>query len=221
MQSLPVVFAVDRAGNVGSDGETHHGIYDLSYLSHMPNLTVIAPRDEAELEKMLGYAHSLGAPCVIRYTKGRAGGASGHNQDIVIETSKSELISSGEDVEIWALGNMVDIAEKAAEIIRERGLAAGVINARFVKPLDEAGLIESMRRTKAIVTLEDNIITGGFGSCVSDFIKASGGDNVRLLKLGWPQKFLEHGSVDELLCKYKLDAASVAERICEFIEGKA
>ena len=218
MQNLPVVFVVDRAGNVGSDGETHHGIYDLSYLSHMPNLTIMAPKDEAELESMLDYAHSLDAPCVIRYPKGREGDATEHGQEIVIETAKSERISSGDDVEIWALGNMAEIAEKALDVLREKGLSAGLVNARFVKPLDEAGLTESIRRTKVLVTLEDNIITGGFGSCVSDFIKASGERDVRMLKLGWPQQFLEHGSIDELFRKYRLDAESVAERIYEFLE---
>jgi len=221
MHGLPVVFAVDRAGNVGSDGETHHGIYDLSYLSHMPNLTILAPKDGAELEKMLAYAHAQGSPCVIRYPRGKATNAATEeqNQDIAIETSKSECISTGEDVEIWAVGMMVSVAKQALEIIRARGYSAGLINARFVKPLDEAGLTESIKRTKTIVTLEDNIITGGFGSCVADFIKTSGENDIKLLKLGWPQQFLEHGSVDELFRKYKLDAASVAERICEFISS--
>jgi len=245
LTNLPVVFAVDRAGNVGRDGETHHGIYDFSYLAHVPNLTVMAPKDDVELENMLIHAYSLNSPCVVRYPKGRvldvsqSGLAVGDVTETVytegdnfkIETGKSELISTGTDVEIWAIGNMVDTAKKAAEIIRQKGYDVGVINARFLKPLDASALLDSVKRTKAIVTLEDNVITGGFGSCVADFIKSNHDNatnkidgsesNVNVLKLGWPEKFIEHGSTRELFHKYGLDAESVAERICEFIERKA
>ena len=246
LTNLPVVFAVDRAGNVGRDGETHHGIYDFSYLAHVPNLTVVAPKDEVELEKMLEYAYSLSSPCVVRYPKGRVG-ISGSDlafgdvtetvytegDNLKVETGKSELISTGTDVEIWAIGNMVSIGSQAAEIIRQKGYSVGVTNARFLKPLDESALLDSINRTKVIVTLEDNVITGGFGSCVTDFIQSTGNKaagqsgtteentGVKVLKIGWPEKFIEHGSIDELLHKYGLDAKQVAERICEFIERKA
>ncbi|MCL1809840.1 MAG: 1-deoxy-D-xylulose-5-phosphate synthase [Clostridiales bacterium] len=225
MQKMPVVFAMDRAGNVGNDGETHHGIYDLSYLSHMPGLVVMAPKDGLELEKMLDYACSLGRPCAIRYPKGEAGGfgaafGSG-NGGFAIETAKSELLQTGSDVEIWAIGSMVKTAAQAIPAINRRGYSAGLVNARFLKPLDEAGLKASIGRAKAIVTLEDNIVTCGFGACVSEFIRSNGGSGIRLLKLGWQEQFLEHGDAEGLYRKYKLDAASVAERICGFIEGEA
>ena len=251
LSNLPVVFAVDRAGNVGSDGETHHGIYDFSYLAHVPNLTVLAPKDEAELEKMLEYAYSLNSPCVVRYPKGRVLDFSQSDlavgdvtktvytegDNLKIETGKSELISTGSDVEIWAIGSMVSIAVQAAEIVRQKGYSVGVINARFLKPLDENALLDSINRTKVIVTIEDNVITGGFGSCVMDFVQSINdktignfdsnfsatpkSSDVKILKLGWPEKFIEHGSIDELFNKYGLDAEQVAERICEFIERKA
>jgi len=242
LSNLPVVFAVDRAGNVGSDGETHHGIYDFSYLAHVPNLTVLAPKDEVELEKMLKYAYLQSSPCVVRYPKGRVG-ISAINTTLSTEmpqstnntiiTGKSELISTGSDVEIWAIGSMVSIAEQAAEIVRQKGYSVGVTNARFLKPLDESALLDSVNRTKAIVTLEDNVTTGGFGSCVMDFIQftsnKTGGQSgateentgIQVLKIGWPEKFIEHGSTSELFHKYGLDAKSVAERICEFVERKA
>jgi len=226
MHNLPVVFAVDRAGNVGSDGETHHGIYDLSYLSHIPNLTIMAPKDDVELGSMMDYALLLKTPCVIRYPKKVSG-----SEEFVLEreasnntivTKASEVISTGTDVEIWAVGNMVNIASKAVEIIRARGYSAGLINARFVKPIDEDGLTNSAKRTKLIVTLEDNIVTGGFGTSVADFLESSEvTGEVKLLKLGWPQKFIEHGSITQLMSRYNLDSDSVAERICDYIERKA
>ncbi|MCL1982228.1 MAG: 1-deoxy-D-xylulose-5-phosphate synthase [Clostridiales bacterium] len=219
MQKMPVVFAMDRAGNVGTDGETHHGIFDLSYLSHMPGLVVMAPKDGIELEDMMEYAIKLGKPCVIRYPKGEAGGCPGSGS--AIATGKSELLATGHDVEIWAIGNMVKTAAQALPAIRERGFSAGLVNARFLKPLDEKGLAESIGRAKTIVTIEDNIVTGGFGASVSEFIRSNGSSGTRLLKLGWQEQFLEHGDVEELFIKYKLDAASVAERICGFIEGEA
>lgn len=220
IQGLPVVFAVDRAGNVGNDGETHQGIYDLSYLSHMPGLTVMAPKNVEELGKMLEYALNLNKPCVIRYPRGGNCIVSDSGDTPEIETAKCELISTGSDVEIWALGSMVKTSADAAGILRDKGYSVGLVNARFVKPLDKSGLAESMARTCSIVTLEDNITTGGFGSAVSDFVNQSKSD-VKLLKLGWPEQFLEHGSMDELFVKYRLDAVSVSERILEFIEGKA
>ena len=218
LQNLPVIFAVDRAGVVGADGQTHQGIFDLSYLSHMPNMTVMAPKDTAELEAMLEYAYKLGKPCAIRYPKE---GEAGPEACSIIKTAESELIKKGSDVEIWALGSMVSLGGRALKRLAKKGYSAGLINARFIKPLDEAALLKSARRAKNIVTLEDNIITGGFGSCVAEFIKSNCGGEVRLLKLGWPEQFIEHGDIDTLLGKYRLDENGIAERVCEFIEGKA
>ena len=218
LQGLPVIFAVDRAGNSGNDGATHHGIFDLSYLSHMPGLTVVAPADASELEKMMDYALSLSGPCVIRYPKGAA--ATATRETAAVVTGKCDVISTGTDVEIWAVGGMVGVAEKAAEILGQRGYSAGLVNARFAKPIDATGLFESAIRAGAIVTLEDNIVTGGFGSHVAALLKSSG-EPARLQIIGWPEGFLEHGGIDELFRKYRLDSASVAERVCEFIEGKA
>jgi len=220
LQGLPVIFAVDRAGNSGNDGPTHHGIFDLSYFSHMPGLTVVAPKDAKELQNMLDYAFELGSPCAIRYPKAMAEPETDLINDTIIQNGKSQTISTGEDVEIWALGSMAGTGAKAAGILRDKGYSVGLINARFMKPFDSGGLVESARRTKTIVTLEDNIITGGFGSQIANIIKLNN-ENVRLLILGWPEMFLEHGDTAELFRRYRLDSVSVAERIYEFIEGKA
>jgi len=217
MQKLPVVFAIDRAGIVGNDGETHHGIFDLSFLNHMPNLTILSPKDDVELEKMMEYALVLDAPCAIRYSKRELTKCPG-TVCAEIETGKSECLSSGKDVEIWALGNMAETAQKTALLLQEKGIDVGFVNARFVKPLDEEGLSQSANRVSTIVTLEDNILKGGFGDEVRKFLAGQGKAKGKLLTLGWPDQFIEHGSIEELLCKYKLDPPSVAERICEFIE---
>ncbi len=222
MQNLPVVFALDRAGNVGADGETHHGIFDLSYLSSMPNMTVLAPKDAKELEAMLEYALSLGSPCAIRYPRGTAKDLSSWagNYDI---GSGCEQIASGEDVEIWAIGKMVEKAYEAKIILEGKGYRTGLVNARFAKPLDKEILQASAKRAKNIVTIEDNIVPGGFGSNVTMLLNelCAEGNCARILNLGWPCKFIEQGDTEVIFERYGLDSVSIAERICDFIEGKA
>ena len=208
LQNLPVVFGIDRAGIVGADGETHHGMFDLSYLNHIPNLTVMAPADKNELEAMMDYAMTLDNPCAIRYPRGTA-----PEIEFKGEPDRSYTVSEGTDVEIWSVGNMLDTAAKAAEMLRERGVNAGVVNARIVKPLDLDALEESASRTKLIVTLEDNVVSGGFGQAVSAELQETD-----VLNLGWPDEFIEHGSSAELYEKFGLDAESITERICNYIE---
>ncbi|HZK88395.1 MAG TPA: 1-deoxy-D-xylulose-5-phosphate synthase [Anaerovoracaceae bacterium] len=205
LQKLPVIFAIDRAGNVGPDGETHHGIFDLSYLEHMPNLTILAPKDGQELSEMLEYAISLNGPCAIRYPRGAA-------SNVIIGSAQ------GSDVEIWAVGKMVSIGADACELLKKMNIDAGIINVKRIKPLDQAGILVSARRVKHIVTLEDNSVIGGFGQQLSSFLLEKGILDVKVMNIGWPDKFIEHGSIEELFEKYDLDASGIAERIRKAIE---
>ena len=209
LQKLPVTFAIDRAGIVGADGETHHGIFDLSYLLPLPNMTVLAPCDAHQLEDMLEYATSKDAPFAIRYPRGRA------DMTRHIEGSfelKNNVISEGKDVNIIAVGTMLNKAIKASEILKEQGIDAKVCSASVLKPFDDSIINSS---DKLIVTLEDNLIRGGFG----EYIAANYTNMV--VNLGWPDKFIEHGDCEYLYKKYGLDAESIAERIRQELEGKA
>lgn len=206
LQNLPVVFAVDRAGNVGSDGETHHGLLDLSFLSSIPNMTVLTPKDGNQLEKMLYYAFSLNKPCAIRYPRGKCGYDMAGAPDF--DGLNVRTYDAGK-VDIWAVGRMHSVALDIRDILEARGVSCGVVDVTTVKPLDMS-LLD--RKTNLIVTLEDNVMTGGFGQT---FTAVSGLSNV--LTFGWPDRFIEHGNVDELMAEYKLDASSVAERICAYL----
>lgn len=215
IQKLPVIFAIDRAGCVGRDGETHHGIFDISYLSHMPGMTVLAPRDFAELYEMMEYALTLDGPAAIRYPRGGQKVLPEEFGVYSIEAGRAQKLISGSDVEIWACGNMVYDAFEVFKILDSRGIRAGVVNARFISPVDAVTLEETDGRVKLIVTMEDNILKGGFGSQISALAKKT-----QVLSFGWPDRFIEHGSVDELKRKYGLDSESVAERIIDKLEGK-
>ncbi|MCQ4635880.1 1-deoxy-D-xylulose-5-phosphate synthase [Anaerovorax odorimutans] len=214
LQNLPVVFAIDRAGIVGADGETHHGMFDLSYLSHMPNMTILAPADRGELENMLEYAMTLSGPCAIRYPRGEAADL-GYGQRPI---EGSLVLEEGGDVEIWAAGNMLSAGFLVQEALKKRNVAAGLVNARIVRPLDQEAISASADRTGLIVTLEDNVITGGFGEHLAAAMMES---PVKVLNFGWPDSFIEHGSVEQLYEKYGLDPESIAERICEYLEKQA
>ena len=209
LQKLPVTFAIDRAGIVGADGETHHGIFDLSYLLPLPNMTVLAPCDAKQLEEMIEYAVSKDAPVAIRYPRGSAD----MTKYIVGNGEiKNNIISEGKDVSIIAVGNMLNKAIRAADILKEQGIDAKVCSASVLKPFDDS-IISS--EDKLIFTLEDNLIRGGFG----EYIAANYTNKV--VNLGWPDKFIEHGDCEYLYKKYELDAESIAERIRRELEGKA
>ena len=209
LQKLPVTFAIDRAGIVGADGETHHGIFDLSYLLPLPNMTVLAPCDAKQLEEMIEYAVSKDAPVAIRYPRGSAD----MTKHIVGNGEiKNNIISEGKDVSIIAVGNMLNKAIRAADILKEQGIDAKVCSASVLKPFDDS-IISS--EDKLIFTLEDNLIRGGFG----EYIAANYTNKV--VNLGWPDKFIEHGDCEYLYKKYELDAGSIAERIRRELEGKA
>lgn len=222
LNKLPVIFAIDRAGIVGADGQTHHGIFDISYLSHIPNLTLLSPRDGAELEEMLEYAVKLNGPCAIRYPRGEAAEFndgrhfSGQNYFMV---NRSE--SGGKtDAEIWASGRMVSIAAGTARLLEEKGHTVSIVNAAVLKPFDDTLLKDAASRTKNIVTMEDNVLSGGFCQNVNSFILENN-VHVGVKNLGWPDTFIEHGSPDKLLEIYGLSESAAAERICEFLERQA
>lgn len=220
MQNLPVIFAIDRAGNVGADGETHHGVFDLSYLTHMPNLTVLAPKDGKELADMLDYALTLGGPCAIRYPKGEAVDCQTEISNPVIDGT-AERLRNGDEVEIFAVGKMVAVGIEVCKKLRSRGIEAGLTNVRFVKPFDKAAVLSAADKVKKLVTLEDNVLEGGYGAMVNGLLAEEGKSAVKVLNIGWPDKFIEQGSTAELFEKYGLDPESIAERVCGFLEGKA
>ena len=220
MQNLPVIFAIDRAGNVGADGATHHGLFDMSYLGHMPNMTVLAPKDGKELADMMEYALTLNSPCAIRYPRGEAFECIDEISSPLIDGSGERLLH-GDDVEIFAGGKMVSIGIDACRKLKSRGIGAGLINVRFVKPCDRKMILAAAETGKRLVTLEDNVLEGGFGFTVNSILAEEGIPDVKVLNIGWPDKFIEQGSTVELFARYRLDAESIAERVCGFLEGKA
>lgn len=221
IQNLPVVFAIDRAGLVGSDGETHQGIFDISYLSTIPNMTVMAPKNKWELSDMLKYAVDFGTPIAVRYPRGTAyDGLKEFRAPIAY--GKSEWIYRESEIALFALGSMVKTAETVRERLKELGYAASLINARFAKPLDEETLLEAAARHKLIVTLEENVINGGMGEHVLRFYEEHGCD-VSVLVIAIPDVYVEHGNVDLLRKEIGIDEESVLTRVTEAyksVEGK-
>ena len=207
LQNLPVTFCIDRAGVVGADGETHHGLFDMIYLRSMPNMTVFAPKDGPELEAMLELSLKTEGPCAIRYPRGKAVDLKMQPAE---EKGKAQRLKEGIDTDIWAAGSMVKPALEASALLEKEGIYAGVINIASVTPFDEDMLRASSETVPLIVTIEDGIVTGGVG----ESIRALTADGItKVINLGWPDKFIEHGSQDELYRKYGLDKESIAEVI--------
>ena len=218
LQELPVIFALDRAGLVGPDGPTHHGVLDLAYLRAIPNLIVAAPRDENELQHLLATAVECGRPFALRFPRGAARGVTLDPDPKPIEIGRAEVLREGDDVTLLGLGNTVATAESAAERLTELGIEATVIDARFVKPLDTTTLVAAARRTAGIVTIEDHAAHGGFGSAVLECLARHAPGTPTLL-LGLPDAFMEHGEVADQWRLAGIDAASVAERTRSWLEG--
>jgi 1-deoxy-D-xylulose-5-phosphate synthase len=210
LQNVPVIFAIDRAGVVGSDGPTHHGLFDVAYLRTLPNITIMAPKDGMELKRMLDWAQQQEQPVAIRYPRGSAGPENDEQQASPIELGQPETMREGHDIAIVALGPMVATALEAADELAGEGISVGVINARFVKPLNERFYCELAEHTKGIITIEDGTISGGFGNGLVDLIlktkpeKASG-----IVDLGFPDKFIEHGPRSALLRKYGMSVEGI------------
>jgi len=207
LQDLPVIFAIDRAGVVGEDGPTHHGMFDLSYLRHIPNLCIMAPKDAPELERMLEFALRMDTPVAIRYPRGTALSV---NEGEPVEPGKAELLKEGRDIAILAVGGRVQPALHAARMLEGEGASAAVYNMRFIKPLDLES-IKKAARTGRIITVEDNTILGGFGSAVCEALFELGCSDVRVSVLGFPDAFVEHGKQKDLRIKYGLDKNGIFE----------
>ena len=211
LQKLPVVFAIDRAGLVGSDGETHQGIFDLSYLSSIPNMTIMAPKNKWELSDMLKYAIDFAGPIALRYPRGEAyDGLKEFREPIVY--GKSEMLYKESKIALVAIGSMVKTAAAVREGLHERGYSATLVNARFAKPLDEEMLTGLAAGHKLIVTMEENEINGGFGEHVTEFFSSRRLKN-RILNIAIPDTYVEHGNTEILCRELKLDAASICERV--------
>jgi 1-deoxy-D-xylulose-5-phosphate synthase len=208
LQKLPVLFCMDRAGLSGDDGPTHHGLFDIAYLRCVPGMVLMAPKDEDELADMMATALQLPGPSAIRYPRGVGPGVARKPEPEVIAVGKAEILQDGSDVAILGLGTMSPLAMELAARLERDGVSAAVINPRFVKPLDIEMLAEYASRVAAFVTFEDHVKMGGFGSAVMEAL-AELGSSVPVVRIGWPDQFIEHGKVEELRTKYGLtvDAA--------------
>ena len=216
LQKLPVVFGIDRAGLVGDDGPTHHGVFDLSYLRVVPNLVVMAPKDEFELKRMLFTALKYEkGPIAMRYPRGSGIGISLDSPVKEIKIGKSEIVVMGKDVLIIGIGPVVYNALKAREILSESNIDVQVVNARFVKPLDEALLKKMFQKFNLIITLEDNAIQGGMGSAIGELLLQTTNTDVVLHKIGIPDKFVEQGTLAELYEQVGLDVNGIVKVVKE------
>ena len=211
LQDLPVTFAVDRAGLTGADGETHQGIFDLSYLSQIPNMTVMAPKNKWELADMLRFAVDLPHPCAIRYPRGEACDTMKEFRAPVV-MGKSEVLYDESGIALLAVGSMTETARRVRDELKKRGFGCSLVNVRFVKPLDEALLVQIAKEHGLIVTLEENVRTGGFGDHVLEFLSDTQ-SQAKVLSIALPDTYIEHGSVDVLRKETCLDDESILEKI--------
>jgi 1-deoxy-D-xylulose-5-phosphate synthase len=218
IQNLGVVMCVDRAGIVGNDGETHQGILDLSFFNIVPNLNIMAPKDFKELEDMLEFAIELRKPIVIRYPRGGEADIK-FNKHEKIELGKSEILQEGTDVTIIAIGKMVSRAYEVSNELKKENINAEVINVRFLKPLDEKTIVESIKKNKKIVTIEDNILQGGLATSLNELIVRNNIKNVKIKNFGYPNIFVKHGSVKEIEKKYGLDIKNIVEETKELLNN--
>ncbi len=219
LQNLPVVFAIDRAGLVGSDGETHQGIFDFTYLSGIPNMHICAPKNKWELSDMIKFAVSLNAPVAVRYPRGAAyDGLEEHRAPI--ELGRAEWIYREREIALFAVGSMVKTAQQVRESLKEKGYGVSLINARFVKPIDEEAVGDACEDHTLIVTMEENVSCGGYGEKVLDYMSRSGRKN-RYMNVSIPDAYVEHGNVELLKQEIGLDAETVVRKICEALEGGA
>jgi len=209
LQNLPVVFMLDRAGLVGPDGPTHHGAFDLAYLRVFPNLVVMAPGDAHDLEAMLDWALRHDAPCSIRYPKATAPTVPG--QRAPIELGRAEVLNWGRDGVILCCGALLGECQRAARQLQDQGLDVGVVNARFVKPLDPAVIERALGQGGFVVTVEEGCLMGGYGSAVLETAIDAGWDVRRIRRLGLPDRFIEHGERQALLADVGLDAVGIAQ----------
>ncbi len=221
LQRLPVVFALDRAGLVGADGPTHHGFFDLSYLRMIPNLTIIAPADESELRDALFTAlTSATGPVAIRYPRGRGPGKERGADYSLMPHGRGVLLREGEDCSILAVGTMVEPSLRAAELLAEDGWSAAVVNARYVKPLDADLFVRLATRTGVVATVEENVVSGGFGDAVGEAFRHAGVYGIRMAQLGLPDRFVEHGGQKQLRQAVGLSPVGIADSVRSLLESR-
>lgn len=218
LMKLPVVLCLDRAGLVGEDGPTHHGVFDVSYLRMIPDIQVLAPRDEIELEQMLAYAGESTGPVTIRYPRGAGIGC----EDLLSDRSeiiagRSEVLRDGRDAVVIALGHMLHPVLQAADELEQCGISLRVINPRFIKPVDLEMLADTVRRKMPIITVEENVLAGGFGSLVAENV-CEMGHTAGLLRIGLPDAFVQHGTQTELRRMLKIDVDGIKERITQWLK---
>lgn len=221
LQKLPVVFCMDRGGLSGDDGPTHHGLFDISYLRGIPNIVHMDPKDEDELADMLYTAMQHDGPIAVRYPRGIGPGTPVKDVPRAIPIGKAELLQHGEHdrVAIFALGAMVPMAKEIAARLEGEGVSAAVINARFAKPVDTEMIEFYARHVEVILTLEDHVLAGGFGSTVLETL-SSFGLNTPVVRIGWPDQFIEHGKPDDLRAKYGLSVAAALEQLRSYLEQR-
>jgi 1-deoxy-D-xylulose-5-phosphate synthase len=218
LQDLPVILALDRAGLVGEDGPTHHGVFDIAYLRVLPKISVLSPKDPAELRAMLQWALEQSGPVALRYARGGIVCGEPLGRPAKIASATAEPLRAGKDAALLALGSMVYPALAAAGELSAERIDAAVVNARFVKPLD-LDMVRQAAQCGAIVTLEEAQVAGGFGSAVSEALDQLGLSKTPHLRIGLPDGFVEHGKRSELLALCKLDPASLTRRISEWFTG--
>ena len=212
LQCLPIIFVIDRSGIVGEDGKTHQGSFDLSYLGCIPNLVVCTPKDGNELQHLVYTALGANRPMAIRYPRGTDPGDTLDEALQELPVGKGELIREGKDVAILSLGATVYPSLEAARELEKAGLECMVINARFAKPLDSELILSAAKKTKRLLTVEENTLAGGFGSAVLQLLQSSN-KNVQVRCLGLPEAFIEHGSQGLLRSRYNLDAQGIARQV--------
>ncbi len=217
LQNLPVVFCMDRAGLSGDDGPTHHGLFDISYLRGLPNIIHMAPKDEDELADMLYTAMLHDGPSAVRYPRGIGPGAPLKPRPEALAIGKAEVIEDGDEIAIFGLGALLPMARELALLLKQQGFQAAVINPRFVKPLDLDLLAAYARRAGVVVTLEDHVLMGGFGSAVLEALSDMQLD-VPVVRIGWPDRFVEHGKQDQLRAKYGISVESALEKLAPYLQ---
>ena len=221
IQNLPVVLCLDRAGLVGEDGHTHHGVFDLAYLRILPNMVIMAPKDENELQHMLKTALKHEGPVTIRYPRGEGVGAEMDARLLRLPIGKGELITNGSDVGIIALGHGVYPSLAAARELEKEGISVSVVNARFAKPIDQDLITQVARKTGRLVTVEEHVLDGGFGSAVLEALEREGLSGVEVKRIGLPDLFFEHGAVRTLRERYGFTTESLVGEIRAFVRGGA
>ncbi len=210
IESLPVIFALDRGGIVGEDGATHQGLFDLSYLRSFPNMVVMAPKDENELVRMMITAINHKGPIAFRYPRGQATGITQDDPPLPLDIGKAQVLTQGKDVLIFGIGRTVLEALQAEKALKQDGIQATVVNARFVKPIDTQTMCSLIQETPRVITVEENVLSGGFGSAILECLNDEGVTPIKIQRLGIPDRFVEHGSQTVLRSKYGLDAPAIA-----------